>query len=90
MSELRVVVGQVLEGWTLPDDVRKILEAAYYAAPAAQTHPDLVLIKRSLLGAVFAEIEALGKLRNELRDAAIGVEKPIREPGYDIHGDRLG
>lgn len=33
MSDLRTVVGQVLEGFTLPTDVRKILESAYYQEP---------------------------------------------------------
>lgn len=32
-QNLRQVVGDVLEGWTLPEGVRKILEAAYYADP---------------------------------------------------------
>jgi len=30
---IKDAVGCVLEGWTLPDPVRKILETAYYAAP---------------------------------------------------------
>ena len=29
-QKLRKAVFTVLEGWTLPDDARKILEAAYY------------------------------------------------------------
>ena len=33
MSRLQAAVFQVLEGFTLSDDVRKILEAAYYAQP---------------------------------------------------------
>jgi len=31
MADLKEAVGTVLEGWTLPHDVRKILETAYYA-----------------------------------------------------------
>lgn len=34
MSDLRTVVFNVLEGFTLPPTVRKMLEAAYYATPA--------------------------------------------------------
>ena len=30
---IKDAVGCVLEGWTLPEPVRKILETAYYAAP---------------------------------------------------------
>ena len=33
VDNLRLSVFTVLEGWTLPHDVRKILEAAYYEAP---------------------------------------------------------
>ena len=32
---IKDAVGCVLEGWTLPEPVRKILETAYYAAPQA-------------------------------------------------------
>lgn len=32
-SELEKAVSTVLEGWTIPAPVRKILETAYYAAP---------------------------------------------------------
>jgi cell division septum initiation protein DivIVA len=34
-SELEKAVCTVLEGWTIPAPVRKILETAYYAAPKA-------------------------------------------------------
>lgn len=30
---LKEAVGKVLEGWTLPNSVRKILEEAYFAEP---------------------------------------------------------
>jgi len=33
---IKDAVGCVLEGWTLPEPVRKILETAYYAAPQEQ------------------------------------------------------
>ena len=33
---LREAVGLILEGWTLPDDVRKILETAYFSEPQRQ------------------------------------------------------
>lgn len=33
---LKEAVGTVLEGWTLPDDVRKILEQAYWSDSAPQ------------------------------------------------------
>jgi hypothetical protein len=31
-DDLKKVVGQVLEGWTLPEGVRKMLETAYFAS----------------------------------------------------------
>ena len=33
---LREAVGKVLEGWTLPNAVRKMLEEAYFAEPQPQ------------------------------------------------------
>jgi hypothetical protein len=33
MTDLKVAVFTVLENWTLPPEVRKILETAYYAQP---------------------------------------------------------
>lgn len=46
MADLKEAVGTVLEGWTLPHDVRKILETAYYAdtpAPVQADHSEQVL-----------------------------------------------
>lgn len=46
MADLKKAVGTVLEGWTLPHDVRKILETAYYAdtpTPVQADHSEQVL-----------------------------------------------
>lgn len=46
MADLKEAVGTVLEGWTLPHDVRKILETAYYAdtpTPVQADHSEQAL-----------------------------------------------
>ena len=57
MADLKEAVGTVLEGWTLPHDVRKILETAYYADTPAPAQAEQSL-------EVDAVIEAARAMRN--------------------------
>ena len=56
-TELRSVVFKVLEGWTLPHDVRSILEIAYYSqqAPVVQGEPVVGWIAKTGHGTHFRE-----------------------------------
>ena len=41
---LKEAVGKVLEGWTLPNEVRKILEEAYFAEPQRPSRSDMTWV----------------------------------------------
>ena len=59
---LKRAVGIVLEGWTLPDDVRKILEAAYWAAtPAPEPQKEAMSgVKTDFMRRVDAYLVSIG------------------------------
>jgi hypothetical protein len=60
-DSLRDAVFTVLEGFTLPQDVRKILEAAYYTTPPAQKPVARVLQIIKELRPAIKPMEGMGK-----------------------------
>ena len=65
---LKEAVGKVLEGWTLPNSVRKILEEAYFAEP-----------QRTWVGLTEEEIKYLLSISDNEEDFAYAIERKLKE-----------
>jgi len=71
----------VLEGWTIPDGARKILEAAYYTqASLTATEKGCRILSESLRvsdSCIKAQIATITELRQGIRDHILWAEKVI-------------
>ena len=73
-------VGKVLEGWTLPNSVRKILEEAYFAAPQ-RTWVDLTdeQIDAAIRNSKKVDTGYAGWVRDQRREFARAIEAKLKE-----------
>ena len=88
-------VGLVLEGFTLPPEVRKILETAYYASPARDTNASIPQPNREIAYSAWATLCDIGyvwdaKQRRwvDHHGKCIGIGG--KEGGCGYHGGKSG